>query len=817
MADDLDTLLGRALVHSTPHAIVAVNLDHEIQFYNPAAATIFGFAADEVLGQPLDILIPEGVQESHHRRVADFASGPDRVQSMGERGEIQGRRADGSTFPAEATIIKLTRGAQTLLVAIVNDISGRKALEEERRRLAEILEATPDFVGVADAEGRAFFHNRGARRLLGLAEDAPMEGWRVADSHPPRLAERIRDEALPAAREDGWWEGESVLLTAEGEEVPISQMILAHRDRQGEVGYFSTIARDLRPYQRAQDELRKLSRALTQIADMVWITDLRGVVEYVNPAFEAATGFSAEEAEGRQVSELLQSGYHDQAFYARLWEELEQRQTFRDVFVNQTRNGATVYIDETISPVANDGGEWTHFVATGRDVTERFRMEERLRHLAFYDPVTELPNRAHFEDRLGQAMARAERQGQKLAVIFLDLDRFKNVNDTLGHHAGDEVLQQVAERLSRRLRKGDLLARLGGDEFAFLLEPVQGSLGATRAADRILVAMEDPFQVEGQTFGIHASMGIALYPEGGEDPATLIQQADTAMFEAKRGGGSQYRLFSETLSRSSAQRFHFEKELRRAVEQETIAVFYQPILALPGHRLVGAEALARCRMGEQGWVEPRQFIPVAEETGLIHPLGEAILAQACRQAQRWRAEGYPLERIALNLSPVQLEAPDFPDRVARILGETGLPANRLELELTEETLLRGEEGVMHRLGELRDMGVRIALDDFGTGFAAPASLKHLPVHRLKLDRSFISGIDQDPANQTIFRSLLVLAEGFGFRVTAEGVETPAEEAYLAGTSCQEVQGFLYGPPCPADDFLAGPLSRFAPVTGTEGF
>jgi diguanylate cyclase (GGDEF)-like protein/PAS domain S-box-containing protein len=808
MPKRLENLLGQSLVRTTPNAIVAVDTGQRIRYFNPAAEALFGYTARAAQGQSLDILLPEAHRPHHHRNVAEFAKGPDRTQRMRERGEIRGRRANGTTFPAEASIIKLTWEGEPLLVAIVNDLSDRKALEAERQRLAEILEATPDFVGVADTAGNVLYHNPAARRLLGHEDHARITGWRVQDSHPGRFREKVLEEALPVAREQGYWEGETAFLNADGEEIPVSQQIIAHRGEGGDIRYFSTLARDLRPYKQAQQELHKLTRALTQTADMVWITNPEGVVEFVNPAFQATTGFASDEAVGRHIGELLKSGYHGEPFYQRLWQTLEQGGDFRDVFTNRTRDGRTLYIDETISPVLDDHGALSHFIATGRDVTERFRLEARLRELAYYDPVTGLANRTHFEEHLEQTLPAARRNRRQLAVIFLDLDRFKYVNDTLGHTAGDEVLAQVARRLSGCLRDGDLLARLGGDEFACLPEPVKGSYGAARVAEKLLAAMSHPFEVQGQSFGLHASLGISFFPDGAEESATLIQQADTAMFHAKQAGGNQYRFFSQALSDATAQRFHFEKGLRQAVDEQAVEAFFQPILSLPDQRLTGAEALARCELPGLGWVSPGEFVPVAEETGLIHPLGEQVLEQACRKMQGWLDGGHALAKIAINLSPVQLEADDFPRRVEAILARTGLAPDRLAFEVTEETVLGGETGVLRRLGELREMGIEIALDDFGTGYSSPAYLKRIPAQRIKIDRSFIRGIDHDRANRTILKSLLVLAEGFGFRVTAEGVETAAEEAYLTGTYCQEVQGFLYGRPCAAEDFARTALTTF---------
>jgi diguanylate cyclase (GGDEF)-like protein len=447
----------------------------------------------------------------------------------------------------------------------------------------------------------------------------------------------------------------------------------------------------------------------------------------------------------------------------------------------------------------------THFIATGRDVTDRLTLEERLRELAYYDPLTGLPNKAHLEERLGWNLPSPG--GAAKGLILLDLDRFKNLNDTLGHPAGDDLLKQVGQRLWDSLSPSDLLARLGGDEFVCFLDGVDGAEGAARRAEALLSALRTPFRVDDHTFTITASLGICLAPEDGEQPSALLQHADTAMFEAKGAGGNQYRFFSRSLSEAAAERFFLEKGMRQALDEDGVQAWFQPVFDLGSGEVVGAEALARCWFPEEGWVSPGRFIPVAEETGLIQDLGERILDQALARFRTWQDAGHQLERVAVNLSPLQLESETLPDRIRALLDRHGVAPCFLELEITEEAAMREEAKILDRIHQLQELGVEIALDDFGTGFSSPVYLRRLPASRMKIDRTFIRGIDHDLDNQTILHSLLVLAEGFGFRVTAEGVETEAEAAYLRRIFCQEVQGFLYGHPTAADDFGPAFLAR----------
>ncbi|MEF8794367.1 MAG: EAL domain-containing protein [Thiohalorhabdus sp.] len=804
----LEQAISRRLIQETPNALVVIDTDQRICYANPPAERIFGYAQGELLDQPLDLLLPPESRKAHREHIQRFLASEDRTRSMGERGEIRGLHADGTPFPAEATITRLEWEGSTYLVALLNDRSSARELEAERQRLAEILESTPDLVGIADPEGNVVYRNKSARDLLAspLSERDPRP--HVQAAHPKEDGQRVLNEAFPEARETGFWEGENTFLNGDGNHVPVSQIIRAHYDGNGEVAYFSTIARDLRPYREAEHRLHILFAALDQAADMVWITDNQGVVEYVNPAFEAVTGFAAEAAKGHKVGALMKSGHHDQDFYARMWGQLLQGQPYRDVFTNRTRDGQEVHIDETISPVRDSDGKVTHFIATGRDISERLVLEDRLRQLAYYDPLTGLPNRTHFEEQLAHSLSRAERSGHSLALLMLDLDRFKDLNDSLGHPTGDELLVQVGHRLREAVRSSDLVARLGGDEFVILLDPVAGEEGVIRVAETLLQALEPRFDIQGTAFHTHISIGISLFPADAEDTSTLLQQADTALFEAKGAGGHSYRFFSPRHTQAATDRFQVEHGLHQALAEEACEPFFQPLVRLPTGAIIGVEALVRCRFPDSGeWIPPGRFISVAERTGLIHQLGAGVLKQACQAFRDWWAKGYSLERLAVNLSPIQLTRRGFSTQVAAILEETGVAPGWLELEITEEAVLWDEEIALEELEALAELGVVIALDDFGKGYSSPANLQQLPVSRMKIDRAFIQGVDHDPGNRTILRGLLGFAEGFRCRITAEGIERPEEAAYLRGLGIQEGQGFLYAHPLRAHElertFLAG--------------
>ena len=524
-------------------------------------------------------------------------------------------------------------------------------------------------------------------------------------------------------------------------------------------------------------------------------------IVYVNPAFERITGYPAEEALGRNAR-FLQNGDSDQPGIRELRAALEDEREWSGVFRNYRKDGTPFWQEHNVSPVRDEAGRITHHVGIINDITERKALEDELAHRAFHDPLTDLPNRALFLDRLGHAALRLSRwRGGAIAVLFLDLDNFKYVNDSLGHRAGDGLLLEVAGRLRALLRPEDTLARLGGDEFVVLLEGVEDEGAASLVAERIAEALQEPVVLGGQEVFATASVGVALGRGKEVSPEDLLRDADTAMYRAKGDGKARSAVFRDGMGEVPAARLRLEGDLRRAVERGEFRIFYQPMALLETGEVVGAEALLRWEHPERGLLAPDEFVPLAEETGLIVPIGRWVLEEACRQARAWREEMPPgaVSTMSVNLSARQFGDPALVDGVKSALEASGLDPGALVLEITEGTLMGDAPSTLAALGDLKALGVGLAVDDFGTGYSSLSYLKRFPVDYVKIDRSIVSGVERDAGNEAIVAATVAMTGALGLRVVAEGVETRKEAEKLRLLGCEMGQGFYWWRPNPPEE------------------
>ncbi|MBT0962111.1 EAL domain-containing protein [Denitromonas iodatirespirans] len=550
----------------------------------------------------------------------------------------------------------------------------------------------------------------------------------------------------------------------------------------------------------SQRNLHLAEKVIESSLEGILITDDKVRIISVNPAFTRLTGYQAEEVVGRNPS-LLNSGRQGPDFYREMWVKLSADGHWQGEIWNRRKSGELYPELLTITAIKDRDGTLTNYAAVFSDISQLKENEAHIRHLAYFDPLTGLPNRRLLEDRLQVALAHAHRNRNRAAVLFIDLDRFKRINDSLGHEVGDKLLMEVARRLCACLREDDTVARMGGDEFIVVLSDLTDPDDAAHTATRIIESLRRPVQVDAHELTVTTSVGISIFPDDSRDPVALIKNADTAMYRAKDEGRNAFQLYQPAMNARSLEHLALESALHRALAREELVLHFQPLVDIGTQRTVAAEALLRWRHPELGLVPPADFIPLAEETGLIVPIGEWVLRAACLQHAQWRAAGHGELRMLVNISARQFRHEGFTATVARVIAETGMPAAQLTLELTETMLMDGSEHIIGVLEGLRALGVHLALDDFGTGYSSLAYLKRFPIDELKIDRLFIRDIDRNDNDAAIAEAIVKLAHSLGLRVVAEGVETAAQLEILARHGCDLAQGFHFSKPIEAGRFV----------------
>jgi len=797
----------KRLAQISPVGIFRAGRHGDWLYANSRACEIAGLSESELRNS--DWL--NAVHPDDRQRVATLWSAAVE-ESRPFHGEFRFQRPDGTAtwVLGQATGHTDIRGELVGFVGTLTDVSesreAQQRLIESEERFKQFFAASPVIMAISRlTDGRFLMVNDAFTHLLGwpaaevVGRTALELGLWADPVHRDHVVDRLRQERK-----------------LRNLDIKIRTKSGTVRDVLGSIDVVTVdampcmfmVVSDITERMIAESERSKLSSALEQTADAVLVTDANGRIEHANPAFETMTGYSFEALRGKTPA-VLKSGRQPEEFYRRMWSTLKSGRVFSGIFINRRSDGSVFYEEQTITPLKDGSGQVTHFVSTGRDITQRMETEKRLRYLAQHDVLTDLPNRNLFLDRLDQSLNRARWHERSIAVLFMDIDRFKDINDTLGHEAGDRLLIELSRRLRRSLRGRDTVARFGGDEFVIMLDDLAHDDDVDKLTEKILASIEAPFVLEQTTLHVTASVGISLYPRDGEDPGTLLKNADVAMYRAKDLGHNSYEFYSAEMTARAFERLTMENQLRRALEQREFVLYYQPQVDTTTDTVVGVEALLRWSHPERGLVSPAAFIPLLEDTGLIRPVGEWVLDTACQQLALWRDVCAVRLRLSVNISGRQFGDPDLADYIERLLGKYQLPGDALELELTESTLLHHGTQTERLLGALFDLGIRLAIDDFGTGYSSLSYLRRFSIDTLKVDRSFVLDIPGDEDDVAIARAVISLGNSLHLDLIAEGVETEQQRDFLQSLGCHVMQGYLFSRPLPVEaltDLLAEGIS-----------
>jgi diguanylate cyclase (GGDEF)-like protein/PAS domain S-box-containing protein len=792
----------KAIVQTSPLAIISVTPTGAVTLWNPAAEHMFGISEMDVLGKPSPLATRGSAEKMKELRARVLAG--ETVHEF-EVGYLRKTNKDDETNLNISIAAAPLLGTQNSVVGVLltcTDITNMRQtaqrLDEQLRFTQELLEVMPNPIFYKGVDGRYQGFNRAWENYFNLKRDEWV-GKSYADVFSDEDVAFIKqeDQEIMAGRQivrevqvkDGRGQTRDTIKH-------ISRINGPDGKPAGMIGLLTDIT-DFKQVTKALEASEIRFRALTESAmDIVSVLDADGVIRYQSPSLKHLLGYEPSELVGRSQFDVVH--HEDVELMRQMFNSLViGGDLARPVEFRVRAKDGSWRILESIGKNCLDVPEVRGIIVNTRDVTERRAIQERIQHLAFHDALTGLPNRSLMQDRITQSIARAERALNKCAVMFIDIDNFKNINDTLGHDAGDDLLCEVAKRLRDSVRNHDTIARQGGDEFIVLLDQLDGHQGATRVAQKILDAMRRAFSVGGQDQHVSGSVGIAMYPDDGRDAQTLLKNADTAMFHGKALGKNTYQFFTSQMNIAVKRRAAMESNLRAAVKNEDFSLVYQPQIDLITGEVVALEALVRWNSTDSGTMMPGEFIPLAEETGLINELGAWVLKEACQQNKRWQDAGYAPRRMAVNLSAKQLADKGFMEMLASVLRTTGLAAEYLELEITESQVMRQGEGSVMMLNEIAEMGIQLAVDDFGTGYSSLSYLKRLPIGKLKIDQSFIRDITVDPNDTAIVVAIINMAKSLDLDIIAEGVETAGQLTLLRAKGCSVGQGYYFSVPLDA--------------------
>lgn len=784
----------RLLAENSTDMIARLDLQGYFRFASPACRELFGRESREILGQPLSEMLEDGasIVEEMLEEIRPLGATATRV--------VKGRRPDSNSLWVEATLKhSLGSHGQPEILLNARDVTQRYnyqlAIEDVHRRNTQILEAAGEGLVSIDGNGLVIYANELAAKILGRQEGdiiglhcCEVFCWSCDDSAPEK--KHCGCPFIDTLRDGETRQGVQRLLDIDGQPGQFVEYVCTPLvEKQNIAGCVVVFSLSVKPA--ANDQNAATEAILDQATEAVMVTDPHGVISSVNRAFTEITGFLTEEAVGK-TPKILKSGVHTPHFYNELWKQLSDKRRWSGELWNRRKNGEIYPQWGSISTVLDVHGEVQHYVYVFSDISKAKQAEEKLYHLANHDTLTGLPNRMSFIERLNQSLERCKRRNESAAVVFIDLDRFKIINDTLGHSVGDAFLKTVGERLAASIRRNDTLARWGGDEFVLVMEDVADASAIAEVMERMLADLAAPVYLAGHELIPTASIGISMYPKDWQKPSDLIQAADTAMYRAKGRGRSRFEFYAKDMAEDLDQKLTMTSELRHALQQQQFVLAYQPQVDPRDGTVKGVEALIRWQHPTKGTLAPALFLPIVEEIGLMDDLGNWILGEACRQLKDWSDRGVGVPRVAVNVAPSQLSEA-FVATVADVIVQSGIEPGRLELEITEGALESGELA-RKTTTALRKLGVLMSVDDFGTGYSSLAHIKLFPITCFKIDKSFIDGIPGNEDDVTIVRTILALGNSFKVDVVAEGAETAAQADFLREEGVTTIQGYYFARP-----------------------
>lgn len=793
-------LTYRGIINSITEAVYIQNEQGVFIDVNQGAEAMYGYTRAELIGTTPAFVSAPGKNDLSATMDAVMRA----FKGTPQQFEFWGKRKDGSIFPKSVSLVNGYYFGQPVVIAVARDISAQRLADENLRvseqTYREMIDSVSDAVCIRSEDGIFLDVNQASAEMYGY-EREEMIGQKIeAFLSPAENDWGAISCALQSAVSGISNRIECVALRKSGETFPI-EVSISRGQYFGKPAIIA-VSHEITERRAAEEHLREAAAVMQNTHEGVMITDASANLIAVNKAFTTITGYTVEEVIGKNPR-LLSSGRQNKTFYETMWAELKKNGYWQGEMWNRRKSGDIYPQLLTISTIYNEQRQPTRHIGLFVDITQLRQDQAQLEFMAHHDPLTKLPNRALAESRLEQEIEQAHRHHQQLSVLFIDLDRFKQVNDSFGHLVGDELLVSVAQRLNERLREGDTLGRLGGDEFILIASPLQDKQDAAIIARDLIHALSEPFILSnGVEVFIGGSIGISLFPDNGSNVADLTKNADAAMYLAKESGRNQFSFYTSELNADARNKLELENDLRRAVLQNELQLNFQPKVDIRTGAICGAEALARWQKPDSTWVSPYKFIPLAEKSGVILTIGNWVLEQTCEQIRSWLDAGLPAVCVAVNVSARQFRSGHLDKLVAAALDKFNIPPQCLELELTESMLVHEPDLAIAMLHKLKKVGVKLSLDDFGTGYSNFGYLRRFPIDSLKIDQSFVQGVTTRAEDAMIVDSIIGLAQRMKLRVIGEGVETNEQLVYLSTRGCDELQGFLFSEALPADEFAA---------------